>query len=218
MNTKMIAGIAVAVALAVGGWFVFGQNTGPGSTAITQSSSVSDVDTSAVKDFYIGDTDAPITIYEYASFTCPYCATFHENAFKQLKADYIETGKVRFAFREVYFDRYGLWAGMVARCDDGRRYHGIVDLLFEGQRQWTRGEPAAIAANLKRLGKLAGMDDATLDACLQDAPKAEALNAYYQENAEKDNVRTTPSFVINGTTYGNMSYEDFKKILDAELG
>lgn len=217
MNTKIIAAAAAVIALAVGGWFVFGQSAGPGSTAIAQTSSAADIDTSGIKDFYLGDENAPITIYEYASFTCPHCASFHENTFKQLKADYIDTGKVRFAVREVYFDRYGLWAGMVARCDDGSRYHGLVDLLFEQQRQWTQGEPAAIAANLKRLGKLAGMDDETLDACLRDADKAEALNAYYQVNAEKDGIRSTPTFVINGETHGNMSYDDLKKILDAEL-
>lgn len=218
MNTKVIAAVAAVIALAIGGWFVFGQNAGTGSTAIAQTSETSDADTSGVQDFFLGEADAPVTLYEYASFTCPHCASFHLNTFKQLKADYIDTGKVKFVVREVYFDRFGLWAGMVARCDNGSRYHGIVDLLYEQQRQWAQGEPAAIAANLKRIGKLAGMDDATLDACLQDAEKAEALNAYFQTNAEKDGIRATPSFVINGTTHSNMSYPDLKALLDAELG
>ncbi len=217
MNTKILAAVAAVIALAIGGWFVFGQSSGPGATAIAQTSASGDVDTSGVVDFALGSDDAPITMIEYASFTCPHCASFHANTFKQLKADYIDTGKVKFVIREVYFDRYGLWAGMVARCDNGSRYHGLVDLIYEQQREWTQGEPAAIAANLKRLGKLAGMDDETLDACLRDAEKAEALNAYYIENAERDGIRATPSFVINGETHGNMSYEDLKRILDAEL-
>ena len=67
----------------------------------------------------IGPADAKVTIVEYASFTCPHCAAFHTNVFKDLKKDYIDTGKVRFEFREVYFDRYGLWASMMARCGGG---------------------------------------------------------------------------------------------------
>ena len=119
--------------------------------------------------------------------------------------------------REVYFDRYGLWAGMVARCGEGKRYFGIVDLIFENQSEWTQGEPVQIAGNLKRFGKLAGMDDATLDACLQDREKATALTAFYQENATADGIRATPSFVIDGVTMDNMSYADLKEVLDAKL-
>ena len=84
-----------------------------------------------VPDFGIGEADAPVTIVEYASFTCPHCAHFHDDVFKKLKADYIDTGKVQFVYREVYFDRYGLWAAMMARCGGEMRYFGITDMLFD---------------------------------------------------------------------------------------
>ena len=67
-------------------------------------------------DIVLGDDNAPVTVIEYASFTCPHCASFHINTWPRFKAEYIDTGKVRFILREVYFDRYGLWASMVARC------------------------------------------------------------------------------------------------------
>jgi protein-disulfide isomerase len=213
-------GIAAALTIAVGAFVMTNNNSTTSSTsisAVAQSSSDAAVDTSSVKEMFIGDEAAPVTIVEYASFTCPHCRTFHENTFKQLKADYIDTGKVKFVFREVYFDRYGLWAGMVARCGGGDRYFGIVDLIFENQSDWTKGEPVQIAENLKKFGRLAGMDGEALDACMTDGDKAKALTAAYQENAQADSIRSTPSFVINGTTHSNMSYADLSALIDAAL-
>lgn len=217
MNRNLILAVVALVGIAAAAWFL--TQNGPQETAIVQSvqAESSNVDTSGVQDMTLGDPEAPITFIEYASFTCPHCASFHAGAFKDLKADFIDTGKVKFVMREVYFDRYGLWAGMVARCGDGVRYFGIIDLLFEKQQEWTQGEPAQIAANLKQIGKLAGMDDATLDACLQDAAKAEALNAFYQKNATADGIRATPSFVINGELVSNESYAELKARLDGLL-
>lgn len=223
MNRNLILGAVAAIVVAIGAYFAFGPQTAqqtPISAAQAQSTdadSAAAVDTSSVVDMSIGAEDAPITMIEYASFTCPHCRTFHENAFKQLKADYIDTGKVKFVFREVYFDRYGLWAGMVARCSEGQRYFGIVDLIFAQQSEWTQGDGATIAGNLRKMGLLAGMDADTVDACMRDADKAQALQAFYEENARADNIRATPSFVINGTTHSNMSYEELKVVLDAEL-
>ena len=98
-----------------------------------------------------------MTVVEYASFTCPHCATFHNDTFKKLKADYIDSGKVKFIYREVYFDRYGLWASMVARCGGQEKFFGIADLIYKSQSEWTRaGEPAAIVDELRKIGRLAG--------------------------------------------------------------
>lgn len=175
-------------------------------------------DAPEVSDMVLGDPDAPVTVIEYASFTCPHCARFHETGFEQLKEDYVETGKVRYVYREVYFDRYGLWAGLVARCGGEERYFGIVDLIYERQDQWARGgEPAEIADNLRRLGRSAGLDDETLNACLQDGEMAQAMVAEYQRNAEADGIDSTPSFVIGGSTYSNRPYDDLAELIEAEL-
>ena len=182
------------------------------------SAPAQDVDTSTIVDMSMGAADAPITVIEYASFTCPHCAAFDKEVLPKLKKDYVDTGKVRFILREVYFDRYGLWAGMVARCGGQMRYFGLADQIFQKQREWTQGDdPAAVAENLRRIGRSAGLDDAQLDACLQDAEMAQTLVAWYQENAERDKIEATPSFLIDGQLYSNMSYSDFKEILDAKL-
>lgn len=176
-------------------------------------------DLSLVREMTLGQPDAPVKVVEYASFTCPHCASFHKNAWEKIKENYIDTGKVQFTMREVYFDRYGLWAGMVARCGDSeQRYFGIVDVLFETQRTWTGpGEPAGIVENLRKIGRQAGLSAAEIDTCLNDAAKAQALVATYQQNATADDVRGTPTFFINGKKYSNMGYEDFARTLDGFL-
>ncbi|RVT83177.1 DsbA family protein [Rhodobacteraceae bacterium CCMM004] len=219
--------LTAAALLAAGGayWFAQPGPTGaPGLTAITADAQETATegeaapDTATVTEMTLGDPDAPVTVVEYASFTCPHCATFHAGPFQQLKADYIDTGKVHFIYREVYFDRYGLWAGMIARCGGEERYFGIADLIYERQREWAQGEPADIAAALRRVGKTAGLTDEELDACLSDADKAQAMVAKWQSHAEEDEVQSTPSFLIDGTKYTNMNYADFSALIDERLG
>jgi protein-disulfide isomerase len=169
-------------------------------------------------DFSLGSPDAPVKLVEYASFTCPHCANFHANAYGQLKKEYIDTGKVYFTLREVYFDRYGLWAALVARCGGEMKYFGIHDMLYEQQKEWAGSEdPAQVVENLKTIGRAAGLEDAAMDVCLNDTANAEALIKQFQTNFEADGVKGTPTFFINGTMYSNMSFDDMKAILDAEL-
>ncbi len=219
MNRSILAIAAVAV-LAVGGYFVWSSGQ-PNQTEFAASANAaeSDVDTSGVLDMSIGNPNAAVTVIEYASYTCPHCRSFHEGPFKQLKADYIDTGKINFIYREVYFDRPGLWAGMVARCGGPERFFGIADIIYQQQDVWARaGDPTLIAEELSKIGRTAGLDGDTINACLRDAEKAEALVAAYEKNAAADNINSTPSFVINGQNYSNMSYAEFSRILDGELG
>jgi protein-disulfide isomerase len=174
-------------------------------------------DTSQIVEMTMGPEDAKVTIVEYASFTCPHCANFHKGPLKQLKADYIDTGKVHFVYRDVYFDRFGLWASMVARCGGPEKFFGIADMLYEQQREWTQGEPPAIADNLRRIGKVAGLEPDAVEACLNDTDNAKALVAWYQQNAEADAVESTPTLVINEQKYSNMAYDDLKAIIEEKL-
>ena len=119
-------------------------------------------------DFSIGSPDAPVKIVEYASFTCPHCARFHEAVWADLKKNYIDTGKVYFTLREVYFDRVGLWAAMMARCGGEMRYMGITDILYDTQKDWAASDdPNAVVESLKKIGRTAGMDDKALDASIK---------------------------------------------------
>lgn len=192
-----------------------------GSVFAATAQEAADIDTSMVQDMAIGNPDATVTVIEYASFTCPHCASFHATTFKDLKKDYIDTGKINFIHREVYFDRFGLWAGIMARCGENaeNRYFGIADIIYEQQSVWARqDDPNDIVASLRNIGKTAGLSDGELDACFEDADKAQALYASFVKNSEADNITSTPSFIINGEKYSNMAYPELQQILDAALG
>jgi protein-disulfide isomerase len=217
MNRRSVIFSASALALAAGAGVTFMLGgPSPVGAAFAQDEQV---DTSRVIEMSMGNPDAPVTVIEYASFTCPHCRSFHEGAFKQLKTDYIDTGRIHFIYREVYFDQFGLWAGMLARCAGPERYFGMAEMIYATQAEWLgNGDPATIAENLRRMGRTVGLTDEEVNACLQDGDMARAMVAVYQENAVADAIDSTPTFIINGEKYSNMSYEEFSGILEEKLG
>lgn len=213
-----------ALALAGGGAYWLNSNNAlPGTTAdagfgAAMAETTDEIDTSSVVEMAMGDKDAPVTVVEYASFTCPHCSRFHTDVLPQIKKNYIDTGKVRFIFREAYFDKYGLWASLMARCGGEMRYFGITDILMEDQKAWLgEGDPATVVDNLRKVGLTAGMTNEQLDACFSDEDNVKTLVSWYQQNFTRDNMDSTPSFLIQGEKYSNMSYEDFAATLDKKL-
>lgn len=171
-----------------------------------------------VVEMSIGAADAPVTLVEYASLTCPHCAAFHTGVLPQIKASFVDTGKVRLVYRDVYFDRPGLWAAMIARCAGPDRFFGVIDLLYRKQEEWSRAtDMGAVTQQLFSIGRQAGMTDAAMQDCLQDSAFAQALVEQYQKNATADGIDSTPSFLINGRKVGNMSYADFERALNEAL-
>ena len=221
MNKILTAALGAVAFVLIGGGFLIVQppNVIAPQTLNAQAIQVqAEGETPVIEDMILGDESAPVTVVEYASFTCPHCRTFHENVFGDLKANYIDTGKVKFVYREVYFDKFGLWAGMVARCAGPDRYFGVVDLLYENQTEWLSSRnDAQIAADLRKIGLTSGIEPEALDACLADGAQAQAMVAAFQVNAEADSVRATPTFFIDGESYTNMNYTDFSAVLDARL-
>lgn len=228
---RLIAVLAIAIGVA--GYFWYTSNTGSQSPqqqaqaerllgAANAQTAEADIDTSSVVDMQLGNPDAPVTVIEYASYTCPHCATFHSGNYKQLKADYIDTGKINFIYREVYFDRFGLWASAIARCaGTPEAFFGITDMLYATQAEWSRaggGDPAMIAEELRKIGRLAGLEGDAIEACLTDADSLRTLVAWYQENANADGISSTPSFVIDGRTYTNMAYPEMVRLIDEAVG
>ena len=216
--------VVFGLAVGLGVWL----NQSPQTAALDQEfalpfaanaqSSDADAGAAEIIDMVQGAEDAPITVIEYASFTCPHCARFHSDVYKLLRKNYIDTGKVKFIFREVYFDKYGMWASMIARCSGPDRFFGMTDLILNSQSTWARaGADLAIVEALRKIGRLSGMQDAALDSCLQDGEKLRALVGWYKENAQRDGIQSTPSFLIDGQPYKNMDYEEFAKILDEKL-
>lgn len=213
-----LAAVVVAL-LAAGGYWLWSQQSGStGFAAAMAQTTAAEVDTSDVPEMVLGEDSAPVTVIEYASFTCPHCAHFDQEVFPLIKKNYIDTGKARFILRDVYFDRFGLWASITARCGGPMRYFGMVEMIFKDQKGWLAGgDPAKATQNLRTIGRTAGLTDKELDACFSDGENAKKLVAWYQKNAEADDLKGTPSFIINGEKFGNMSYEDFAKALDAKL-
>jgi protein-disulfide isomerase len=171
-----------------------------------------------VKEMSQGNPDSTVTVMEYASFTCPHCASFHANTYPQLKLNYIDTGKINFIYRDVYFDRFGLWASMIARCDE-TKFFGISDMLYKRQPEWSRaGDSAAVVGAMRKIGLVAGLSNKEMDACLNNQAMAEALVARFQETTSADDVDSTPTLFVNGTKYSNMSYTQLSDLIEQELG
>ena len=166
-----------------------------------------------------GSATAPVKFVEYASLTCPACAAFHTNVYPKLNKEYIETGKIQFIHREIYFDRAGLWAALTARCTNMvNHYFGIIDLLYAEQPKWSRSELSdEIVDALLKISAKSGIEKAKAISCLEDQEKALSLVEKFQFYAKRDNIESTPTFIINGKKYTNRSYDELKKIIEKEL-
>ena len=167
-------------------------------------------------DRILGSPDAPITIIEYSSLTCPHCASFHKNTLPQLKEEWIETGRARLVYRHFPFDGLGLRAALVANCLEGNLHFVFLDALFKGQEKWARSQDPI--GSLARIAGLAGMDKATFDRCIADQEEMKMILERKQEGISAYDVNSTPSFIINGRKVtGARPYEEFEKVLDEIL-
>ena len=204
MNRRAMIALAAAMAASP----VFGQETAETTEAVVPE----------IKDFTLGNPDAPVKIIEYASFTCSHCAHFHDTVFTKLKTDYIDTGKVHFTLREVYFNRYDLWAGMMARCGGDLKYFPVTDILFSTQADWSHTDDPLVAVdNIRKIGLGVGMTGDQLDACMKDSTTADAMIARFEANMAADQVEGTPTLFINGEKNQNMNYDTLKTLIDAAL-
>ncbi|MCT4333261.1 DsbA family protein [Paracoccus sp. YLB-12] len=175
-------------------------------------------DVQTLPDIALGADDAPLTVIEYASFTCGHCANFHDQSWPKLKSEYVDTGKVKFIQRDVYFDQVGLWAGILARCGGDDKYYAVSDMLFDEQQKWlSGGNGEEIANNLRKIGLKAGMTEDQMTACWDDSAKAEQLIATFQQNATADEIEATPTFIIGGEKVMNQPWDDLKATIDSKL-
>jgi protein-disulfide isomerase len=169
----------------------------------------------ALPDKAMGKDDAPVTIVEYASMTCPHCAHFNETTFPEVKSKYIDTGKVRYILREFPFDPRSEAGFMLARCA-GDNYYPMVDVLFRQQANWAAVDNVKDA--LLQISKLAGFTQETFNACLTDQKLLDQVRAVQKRGAEEFKVDSTPTFFINGKTYkGALSIAEMSAIIDPLL-
>lgn len=165
------------------------------------------------EDRILGDPNAPITIIEYSSLTCPHCAAFHANTLPTLKKNWIESGKARLVYRHFPFDALGMYAALAANCVQGERHFGFIDILFRNQQKWARSQDPR--KSIEQMAALAGIDKASLDACVQDEAELGKIQQMRQIGQEEYGVNSTPSFIINGEKLvGNQGLEKFEAALE----
>ena len=173
---------------------------------------------STLGDMTLGSKDAPVTIIEYASMTCPHCAAFEKEVFPQIKSAYIDTGKVKFIFREFPLDQVALAASALARCvakDDSNKYFAIIGILFNQQ---TDLQTHAFET-INRVGKQAGFSEKMIKSCVQDDLTVQKGILADREYANKTlKIDSTPSFFVNGKLVkGETSFDSFKGMIDPLL-
>lgn len=159
----------------------------------------------------LGAADAPITMIEYSSLTCPHCAAFHQGALPKIKETWIAQGKLRLIYRHFPLDGLGLRAAAVSNCVEGDRHFAFLDLLFKNQQKWARAQDP-----LKVLGqyaRLAGLSGERFEACVNDRAEMDKILARAQEGRASYNVQSTPTLIVNGEKVeGAQPLEKFESI------
>jgi protein-disulfide isomerase len=170
----------------------------------------------ALPEMALGEANAPVTIVEYMSMTCPHCANFHNETFDAIKAKYVDSGKVRFIVREFPFDPRAAAAFMLARCAPEGQYFPMISMLFKQQEQWAAAENGRDA--LLQMSKLAGFTQESFEACLTNQKLLDDVNAVMQRGAKEFGVKSTPTFFVNGEHYsGDMSVDVLSALIDSKL-
>jgi protein-disulfide isomerase len=242
-KTPYLLIVAVILGIAGGAYAYFGQNSGaqeatpediPAAIAAPAPVPQTDVVDSTIpsstektgpeklvvttEDHIVGSDTAPVTIIEYASLTCSHCATFHKDIYPKIKTDYIDTGKVRFVFRNFPLDGKALRAASLAACMPRASYFAFLSILFQNQSAWAFANDDD--KTILQYAKLGGLDEERGKACLNDTQMQDKLIALRTEGTTLYGIQSTPSFVIN--TKGNVSagakpYDEFKLLIDAAL-
>jgi protein-disulfide isomerase len=172
----------------------------------------------SLPDMALGPATSPVTITEYASMTCGHCANFNETVFPKIKSEFIDTGKIRYVFREFPLDIKAAAGSMLARCianGDSGKYFAVVDMLFKQQNDWVMKNTAE---TLTRIGKQAGLSQQAVETCLKDQALLDKIAADQKFASEVLKVNSTPTFFINGEMIkGGTSFEEFDKKIKSLL-
>ncbi len=209
---NLILGLVLVAAVAVGGYVYFGM----GGDKADQTQVTTETD--GLPENVMGSADAPVTIIEYSSMTCPHCAVFHKDTLPGLKENYIETGKVKYILREFPLDQLAAAAFMLGRCLDKKdSYFDFIDMLYERQSEWAYSEDRV--GSLKTLAKQAGFTDESFKACLDDKALYAKVLAVKNNGTEEFRIRSTPTFFVNGTRLeGAQPLAEFEKLIKPIAG
>ncbi|NJO56039.1 MAG: thioredoxin domain-containing protein [Rhodospirillales bacterium] len=147
----------------------------------------------AISERSMGADDAPVTLIEYSSMTCPHCATFHDDTLPKLKKAFIDTGKVRYIFRDFPLESRAMAAAMTARCVDPQRYFGFVDLIYKDQQDWSKSSDPMKA--LQTRAQLAGLSENDFASCLDNRTLFEAIQNRAQSGEAEFGIESTPTLL-----------------------
>ncbi|MDA1088721.1 MAG: DsbA family protein [Proteobacteria bacterium] len=183
--------------------------------SVTAMAGIVSIEESKVE-MVLGKADAPVTMIEYSSLGCPHCAAFHRETLPKIQKEYIDTGKVRFVYRDFPLGTPALAASMIARCAGPKKFFGFVEILFRAQAQWSQSkDPMAALTKIARFGGLSGDD---VDACLKQQTLLDHIRKGALVGQETHKVDSTPFFIIGDETVsGAQPFEAFKKVLDKAL-
>jgi len=239
MNNKLILGGAIVAVCAVIGYFATDYATRSADAAPSTSASatasgdqaeavaLADADPTEpfageltesggfTGDVVEGSPDAKVTVIEYASLTCPHCASFHKSIYNPMKPDYIDNGKIRFIYRDFPLDNFALAASVIARCGGEKRFVGMVDLLLDKQSQWRGADN--VLDELKRLARLGGLGSEQIDACMSDQELGQSIVDRARQGQDVFDVSSTPTVLINGKKFRATNLAAMRAELDAAL-
>ncbi len=164
----------------------------------------------------MGNPQAPVTLTEFASLTCPHCANFHQNYLPAIKKDFIDTGKVKLVFVDFPLDGLALAGSMLARCAGEKRYFGFIDVLFRSQLTWSQSPNPRQA--LMQVARLGGMSDADFETCVADQPLLTGIRKNADDGAKEHGITSTPRFLIDGKKVEMRSFEELHGLLQKAVG
>ena len=162
----------------------------------------------------IGDPGAPVHVAEYFSLSCGHCANFHQGTFNRIKADWVDTGRVLFEYRDYPLQGPAIFAHALARAVPADAYDGMLEILFRKQRVWRDAESPV--SELAKIARVAGIGRDAFSAIIGNRPYLEGIVAIAQTGFETWNINSTPSFVVNDEDVirGNVDYDEFRQTLE----
>jgi protein-disulfide isomerase len=217
LRNLLIAGVVVIVAGVAGflGWQHFQQQpTVGGLTTPAKADTPKPIDSPLAKaqpnDIVIGEANAPITMIEYSSLSCPHCARFQKDVMPKIKSDFVDTGKVKLVLRDFPLNKPAVQAAMFAHCLSPMRFFSISDELFKTQDTWLQEDSTE---PLAQIAASAGMDRATFDACEANKDEEAKIVATRKAGEDAFGIDATPTFIVNGIKLeGEQSYDDLKAL------
>lgn len=213
-----VLAIVLVLALAAGAWFVL-DSSGSGSSTASATGGY----TLQPYDRMLGNKNSKVVLIEYFAPSCPVCAAFSVSGFPQIKAKYIDTGKINYVMRVFPLRPDDGAAEKIARCLPEDKYLPFIDLLFKNQPKWDVEygvqSPEGVHDGLVLVGRIAGMSREQVDQCIANKAEDDRINKVATEGESRYSITGTPTFVLNGVNVGsgNMAPEALSKLIDAEL-